>query len=149
MNGIGELILTQDGTFNGEALAVSANGRAIVGTNYAFAGHQAWIWLDGENVHPIGRNGGDWVALDVADNGQIVVGFTSDAFIWKKGNGASSLLTFITDRGAVVPASWRLNVASRISADGNTIYGWGLNPDGLIEMFKVELNGPANGPVRN
>jgi len=147
VNGVEKLILTQDGQFNGEALAVSANGRTIVGTNYAYAGHQAWIWLDGEGVHPIGRNGGDWVAVDVADNGQIVVGlvrsaFTSDAFIWKKGTGASRLLTFITDRGAVVPPGWTLNVASLISADGNTIYGWGFNPDSLIEMYKVELNTP-------
>jgi hypothetical protein len=41
-----------------------------------------------------------------------------------------------------VPEGWNLNVASLISADGNTIYGWGFNPDGLIEMFKVELNTP-------
>lgn len=147
VNGVEQLILTQDGAFNGEALAVSANGRAIVGASYAFAGRQAWIWLDGEGVRPIGGNsGGEWVAVDVTNNGKIVVGFVrgADAFIWKKGSGASTLLTFITNRGAIVPPGWRLNAASLISADGNTIYGWGLNPDSLIEMFKVELNVPAN-----
>jgi hypothetical protein len=69
-------------------------------------------------------------------------GFSEDAFIWRKGSGASSLYRFIIHGGAVVPAGWTLNVASLISADGNTIYGWGFNPDGLIEMFKVELNTP-------
>ncbi len=147
VNGVEELILTQNGEFNGEALAVNANGRAIVGTNYAYGGHQAWIWREGEGVSPIGRNVGDWVAVDVSDNGRVVVGLvrrgsTSDAFIWGKGSGASSLYTFITDRGAVVPAGWTLNAASLISADGNTIYGWGFNPDGLIEMFKVVSNTP-------
>ena len=151
VNGVEELILTDTGAFNGEALAVNANGGAIVGTGYAFGGHQAWIWRDGEGVTPIGRNGGDWVAVDVTDDGRVVVGlvrrgFTSDAFIWGKGSGASSLYTFITNRGAVVPAGWTLTVASLISADGNTVYGWGFNPDGLIEMFKVELNVPANRP---
>jgi uncharacterized membrane protein len=150
VNGDEELILTDDGGFNGEALAVNANGGAIVGTGYAF-GPQAWIWRDGEGVSPIGRNGGDWVAVDVSDDGRVVVGlvrrgFSSGAFIWGKGSGASSLVTFITNRGAVVPAGWELTVASLISADGNTIYGWGFNPDGLIEMFKVELNAPAARP---
>ena len=144
VNGVEELILTSDGSLNGEALAVSANGRVIVGTNYGYAGHQAWIWREGENVIPIGRNGADHVAVDVSDDGGVVVGFvrrgfTSDAFIWGKRNGTSSLYSYITNRGAVVPAGWQLSVASLVSPDGRTIYGWGFNPDNLIEMFKVEL----------
>src|SRR5262249_6042433 len=92
VNGVQELILTQDGAFNGEALAVSASGQAIVGTNYAFGGHQAWIWREGDGITAIGRNGGDFVALDLSDDGRRVVGFvrrgfSEDAFIWDKGNG--------------------------------------------------------------
>lgn len=144
VNGQEELILTNDGSFNGEALAVSGSGRAIVGTGYGFGGHQAWIWREGDGVTAIGRNGGDHVAVDLSDDGRIVVGFVrrsfgSDAFIWGKGKGISSLYSFITTRGAVVPDGWQLAVASLISADGRTIYGWGFNPDHLIEMFKVEL----------
>jgi len=145
VNGVEELILTQDGEFNGEALAVNANGSAIVGSNCAY-GHQAWIWSDSAGVSPIGDNGGDdWVAVDVSDDGQVVVGFVrgGDASIWENGSGASSLLTYITDHGAVVPPGWRLSSASLISSDGNTIYGWGLNADNLIEMFKVVLNTPV------
>src|SRR5262245_46342608 len=33
-----------------------------------------------------------------------------------------------------------LIAANVISADGNIIYGWGLNPDNLIEMYKVVLD---------
>ena len=40
----------------------------------------------------------------------------------------------------MVPDGWSLNVANVISADGKTIYGWGFNPDGLVEMYKVVLN---------
>lgn len=150
VNGVEELILTSDGEFNGEALAVSANGRAIVGTNYGYGSQQAWIWRDGEGVIPIGKNGGDWTALDVSDDGQIVVGFvlrgfSEDAFIWGKGRKVTPLYSYITNHGATVPAGWTLSVASLISADGKTIYGWGFNPDGLIEMFKVELHITANG----
>ena len=70
-------------------------------------------------------------------------GITSDAFIWGKGSGTSSLHSFITNRGAVVPVGWALNSASLISADGNTIYGWGFNPDDRIEMFSYD---DAGGP---
>ena len=69
-NGVEELILTDTGEFNGEALAVNANGGAIVGTNYALGGHQAWIWREDECVRPIGRKGGDWVAVDVSEDGK-------------------------------------------------------------------------------
>ena len=69
-------------------------------------------------------------------------GSTSDAFIWRKGNGASSLYTFYHRSAIGDPPGWTLNSASLISGDGNTIYGWGFNPDDLIEMFKVTLNAP-------
>ena len=60
--------------------------------------------------------------------------------MWRSGAKAPfTLIAFITDRGAVIPDGWTLFVASIISVDGNTIYGWGTNPDGLIEMFKVTL----------
>ena len=68
-------------------------------------------------------------------------------FIWRDGEGPTRLETFLHRRGAVVPAGWNLNVASLISADGKTIYGWGFNPDNLVEMFKIDLNAPS-APAR-
>jgi hypothetical protein len=63
------------------------------------------------------------------------------------GKEARDLLMFLKSRGAVVPDGWRLIVANLISADGNIIYGWGLNPDNLVEMYKVVLDlNVANGP---
>ena len=160
VNGIPELIVNDDGSFNGEAHAVSADGKTIVGENYQFTGikFQAWIWRDGQGVSPIGISAhghlGNFTALDVSDDGTVVVGFIrkgqlqQKAFIWKSGHGAAYLDAFLTSRGAIVPAGWTLKSASVISADGKTIYGWGSNPDGLIEMFKVELNTPAAIPTR-
>jgi len=40
----------------------------------------------------------------------------------------------------VVPDGWSLIAANLISADGKIIYGWGLNPDNLVEMYKVVLD---------
>jgi probable HAF family extracellular repeat protein len=146
-----ELILTPSGGFNGEAMAVSADGRTIVGGAYDF-GNSAWIWQSQTGVQPIEVFGaGDnamLTALDVSDNGRIVVGFArkgpkTRAFIWKNGRGGFFLDKFLANQSVVVPPGWSLNAASLISADGNTIYGWGFNPDDLIEMFKVTLNTSA------
>jgi hypothetical protein len=65
--------------------------------------------------------------------------FKERAFLWRDQKGVL-LQDFIINQGAVVPDGWTFMVASIISPDGNTIYGWGLNPSGLVEMFKVGLN---------
>jgi hypothetical protein len=146
-----ELILTPGGGFNGEAQAVSADGNIIVGGGYDF-GLSAWIWRPTTGVLPLESrpNGAaSYVALDVSDSGNIVVGFarlgnSTRAVLWRnrRDNGAF-LDEFIKRSGAVVPDGWTLRVANVVSADGNTIYGWGFNPDGLVEMFKVVLDAPA------
>ena len=136
--------ITPDGRLNGEARAVSADGNTIVGEGYAL-GQDAWIWQPQiGGVRPI-YGQGSLTALDVSDDGKVVVGFSSNsAFICLAsstviGKEAIDLITFLKSRGAVVPDGWRLIAASLISADGNIIYGFGLNPDNLIEMYKVVL----------
>lgn len=145
-----ELILTPSGGFNGEAMAVSADGQTVVGGAYNF-GSSAWIWRPKTGTQPIevpsATDNVMSTALDVTDNGEIVVGFSLQgpderAFIWINGKGGILLDRYLADQGVVVPVGWNLNVASLISADGNTIYGWGFNPNGLIEMYKVTLNTP-------
>jgi uncharacterized membrane protein len=147
VNGVEELILTPDGGLNGEAHAVSADGNAIVGEGYNLS-RGAWIWRPATGVQLIGKGRGvGFNALDVSDDGKTAVGFTTEgvqgrherAFIWRDGRGPIILATFLADRGVVVPEGWNLTVASIISADGATVYGWGFNPDNLIEMFKVTL----------
>lgn len=144
VNGVEELILTPDGDLNGEALAVSGDGNAIVGIAYS-QGSGAWIWRPATGVQRIQKGRRESFALlDVSDDGKTAVGFTREgiherAFMWRDGKGIVILAKFLADRGVVVPAGWNLQVASLISADGNTIYGWGFNPDNLVEMFKIEL----------
>ena len=154
VNTVPELILTDSGEFNGEALAVSADGKTIVGIGYA-SGSEAWIWRARGGVVPIGISGnnkGEFGAVDVSDDGKVVVGFIrkglfkETAFIWRYGRGAAYLDQFLKKHGAVIPDGWNLNVGSVISPDGNTIYGWGFNPGGQVEMFKAVLNAPPAGP---
>ncbi|MEO7723641.1 MAG: hypothetical protein ABIU29_02990 [Chthoniobacterales bacterium] len=153
VNAVPELILTASGGMNGEAMAVNDDGSIIVGGGYNF-GQNAWIWRPETGVLPLGGGASasapaipaSYVALDVSDKGQFVVGFvgrsgTSKAVIWKDGVKRSILLEdFLKQRGVTVPDGWHLSVANVISADGSTIYGWGFNPDNLIEMYKVTLN---------
>jgi uncharacterized membrane protein len=149
VNGVEELILTEDGSLNGEAQAVSADGNAIVGGNYAYGGHFAWIWTPATGVQPIGTDSREsFTALDVSDDGKTVIGFTSHnrPFIWRQGKGTFYMLNFLRSRGAVIPDGFRMTTNSVISANGNIIYGWGFNADLLIEMFKVDLNASAAGP---
>ena len=150
VNGVEELILTPSGEFNGEAMAVSADGNAIVCLGYNLR-DDAWIWRRGTGVERIKKGRGKSLTLlDVSDDGKTAVGFTREgphqrhqrAFLWRDGRGAILLAKYLADRGAVVPDGWDLTVASLISANGTTVYGWGFNPDGLVEMFKVELNTP-------
>ena len=151
VNRVPELILTSEGNLNGEAHAVSADGNAIVGGGYNNFSRGAWIWRPATGVQLIGKQRTvGYTALDVSDDGKTAVGFTTEgdqgrhnrAFLWRDGKGIILLTKFLADHGIVVPEGWNLNVASLISADGTTIYGWGFNPDGLVEMFKVDLNAP-------
>jgi uncharacterized membrane protein len=151
VNRVPELILTSEGNLNGEAHAVSADGNAIVGGGYNNFGRGAWIWRPATGVQLIGKQRTvGFTALDVSDDGKTAVGFTTEgdqgrhnrAFLWRDGKGVILLTKFLADHGVVVPEGWNLNVASLISADGTTIYGWGFNPDNQIEMFKVDLNAP-------
>ena len=72
----------------------------------------------------------------------VVFPSSQSAFICltSKAKEALDLLTFLKSRGVVVPDGWSLIAANLISADGNIIYGWGLNPDNLVEMYKVVLD---------
>ena len=156
VNGVEELILTQDGSINGEALAVSADGNAIVGGNYGYLGHDAWIWTPATGVQPIGLPSREsFTARDVSDDGKTVIGFTTHnrPFTWRAGSvetrhkhGTRYLLDFLRSRGAVVPDGFRMVAANVISADGNIVYGWGFNADLRVEMFKAELDTSATGP---
>src|SRR5262245_65591007 len=113
--------------------------------NAMLSPNELWQSQIGE-VHPIFGEG-SLTALDVSDDGGVVVGFSSSfpsqsAFICltSKAKEALDLLTFLKSHGVVVPDGWSLIAANVISADGNIIYGWGLNPDNLVEMYKVVLD---------
>jgi hypothetical protein len=59
-----------------------------------------------------------------------------------------SLSEFLgTDYGlAAALNGWRLEIASAVSGDGRTIAGWGMNPAGQYEAWRVQfVPEPATG----
>ncbi|HEY0178015.1 MAG TPA: hypothetical protein VGC30_00090 [Dokdonella sp.] len=138
----------------GEALAVSADGRVASGTGYVDAQSgdvEAWRWTAETGVQPIGCLGelgcGPAYGGAVADDGSVVVGwngadFDRSAAIWTATGGMQPLADYLAQNGVAVPDGWTLGAATAVSADGETIGGWGLGPTGL-ESFVADLHDPV------
>lgn len=73
-------------------------------------------------------------AYSVSADGSVVVGVSgNEAFIWDSANGMRSLQTVLTSDFGLDLAGWHLRGATGISADGQTIVGYGNNPSGNNE----------------
>jgi len=134
----GYLALSDD--FYSGATAVSADGSTIVGWSMQTAFH----WTEAGGLQLLGE---DWPgeALAVSGDGSVVVGWADfgegyEAFIWDAAGGIRSLRqTLIADYGLAELAGWTLTKATGTSANGCTIVGFGINPDGNAEAWAVEL----------
>jgi probable HAF family extracellular repeat protein len=125
----------------GEAGGVNADGTAIVGTGYALGSH-AYRWT-AAGVTDLGilDRGADHqfdsaFASAVSDDGKVVVGGSGfgpdrDAFLWTAETGMVKLADYLRAKGATGLDGWILGAAVVLSADGKTIGGWGLGPQGL------------------
>jgi probable HAF family extracellular repeat protein len=90
--------------------------------------------------------GSDSWASGVSADGSVVVGFGTDAdgekaFIWDPEHGMRDLFTvLVTEQGlGGALTGWTLLEATAISADGRTIVGYGFNPAGQVEPWRVQL----------
>jgi hypothetical protein len=84
-------------------------------------------------------------AFAVSDDGNVIVGASGawpvrTASIWTPATGLMPLADYVTARGVVVPDGWFLASASAISADGETIGGWGLDETGTMAAFVIDLH---------
>jgi len=92
------------------------------------------------------------VAYDVSGDGGLIVGRsdTDIAVIWERVNGSYhiyDLKQFLQDRYGLVLDGWELQQASSISADGRTIAGYGVSPNGGgIRAWRVSLGTPVPEP---
>src|ERR1017187_8396064 len=117
------------GSTNSSANGVSADGSVVVGTSSSTSGEQAFRWTAGSGMVGLGylpgtTNSG---AAAVSGDGSVVVGTSytasgNQAFRWTAGSGMQSLRDVLVTNGLNLdPAD--VQIASGISADGNTIVG--------------------------
>ncbi|MCI0352053.1 MAG: hypothetical protein L0Z53_21750, partial [Acidobacteriales bacterium] len=130
-----------DDTSELAATAISEDGTTIVG--YSVGRYGAFRWTDEQGVVLLGGlpNGQESnVASDVSADGNVVVGqlVGPKAFIWAAENGLHDLQVLLVENGANL-AGWTLTEPQGISADGNTIVGYGLNPSGQGEAWIAKL----------
>ena len=141
------------GDFRSKSRMVSADGSTIVGWGTSELGREAFVWTRESGMVGIGDLPGettDSVARAVNGDGSVVVGGANgggptedlDAFIWDEQNGMRHLQNvLVADYGLGDALSgWTLLLAGAISDDASTIAGAGINPDGLIEAFVVNLS---------
>ena len=142
---------------------ISKDGSHIVGWGESESGTEAFRWTESEGMVGLGDlPGGDFysIAWDVSSDGSIIVGEGStalgnEAFIWDAVNGMRNLKEVLVNIYGLDLTDWTLTSARGISADGLTIVGGGINPDGNTEAWIATISestcssppdANANGP---
>jgi uncharacterized membrane protein len=152
----------QDAFFTGGP-GVSADGSTIVG-EWAHLGGigEVFVWTEqgglvGLGDLPGGASGSYGGSLSA--NGRIVVGTsftgtwnpapdltidTTTAFIWDAEHGTRSLPDALRTEYGLDLQGWELWEATAISADGTTIVGNGISPDGYWRTWIAEVPEPSS-----
>ena len=152
IRGIG--YLAEDGLPNGPmsvAYGVSSNGSTVVGESRSESGIEAFVWSAENGMQGLGdlpSGGYDSHAFAVSGDGSTVVGrgYSGDyyeAFVWNPQFGMRSIQTLLSAAGIDL-TGWQLQDVRGISADGRTVAGWGLNPQGRTEAFVALLPDDVN-----
>jgi probable HAF family extracellular repeat protein len=142
------------------AHAVSADGDVVVGIGTSAKGFEAFRWTAAGGVVGLGSlDPADFASManGVSADGNVVVGvgsgaadFNGEAFVWFPGAGMLNLREYLLANGAGAVQGWRLVDAGSISADGRTICGTGVNPQGRAEgwLARIEIDdSPAPAPT--
>jgi uncharacterized membrane protein len=134
--------------FPAEAYLVSADGSVIAGQVRTPTEIQAFRWTAATGLVPLGflPNGSPRQSYPTAmsDDGSLIVGVSTSAddsaFIWDGQHGMQFLKDVLIAQGAPDMDGWKLGNPTGISADGNTIVGYGIK-------FNQEGNGNDEGWV--
>lgn len=124
---------------------ISRDGSVMVGRS----GYQAFRWTPGDGLvvglgtlpeRPYSR------ALGVSAKGTVIVGTAYStgtdfiAFIWDEARGIRILKQALEADYGLKLTGWNLQSASNITPDGSVIVGFGANPSGQQEAFRVVLD---------
>jgi uncharacterized protein with beta-barrel porin domain/uncharacterized membrane protein len=138
------------------AVAVTADGTTIVGASFKLvanggvASGEAFIWNKNTGMVGLGKLSGTNYseAISVSGDGAVVVGNTGvvvngfdsvpqRGFVWDQVFGMQDLRQVLATRYGLDVAGWNLTTPYSVSADGRTIVGWGDDPNGRVQAFRV------------
>ncbi|RQP14481.1 MAG: T9SS C-terminal target domain-containing protein [Chryseobacterium sp.] len=148
INGVQKTILDGQGNSVGEAMAVSANGKTIVGSSDP----EGYIWNADTGYTKLEHSDPDYVGSVTAlsDDGNVAIGYfrpsydnnlAGEGFIWFKDRGLVKLDDYIEELG-YDSLSFTFVLPTAISPDGKYIGGIGLNWDEEdVKGFVVKLPG--------
>ncbi len=148
MFGLGDL---PGGSFSSESRDTSADGSVVVGSGNSASGREAFSWTASGGMVGLGDLPGglfDSRSFATSADGSVIVGrgeTTSgpEAFMWTAGGGMRSLQELLTSDLGLDLTGWQLEQAFDVSADGRTIVGTGINPNGIGEAFIVTIPEPT------
>jgi probable HAF family extracellular repeat protein len=148
LKGLGDL---PGGAFSSAGSDISGDGRYVVGSATAVSGPLAFRWDDplagGAGMGSLGDLPGgidDSSARAVSYDGRVVVGEGVGApgilevFVWTESTGCVSLHDVLAGFGLDF-TGWTMMTVTDSSADGRTIVGWGIDPDGNQEGWVAYL----------
>ena len=156
MQGLGVL---NGGTYS-EALAVNAAGDVVVG--YAFNGalsnrQEAFRWTQTGGMQGLGvLNGGTHSgAFAVNAAGDVIVGTAfngaqgnrDEAFRWTQSGGMQSVADWLSHAGVSLGGFSVLSAATGVSANSNTIVGYGVDSSSFTEAFIARVDASKSGIV--
>jgi probable HAF family extracellular repeat protein len=142
--------------FYSKAYGISADGSVVVGCSNSGSSMEAFRWENGTMIglgHLPGYNYCS-VATDVSGNGSVIVGYeaidwtsfpaaVTESFIWNSDDGMVSIKDLLEKDYGLDLTGWTLNEAVSISADGLTIVGNGINPNGNEEAWIATIPEPS------
>jgi len=139
------------GLFYAIAWDVSGDGVTICGAARASSTtDELFVWTEaGGFVLPDPGHGASSSSSGeaVSADGSVVVGYgPGGAMIWDEVHGMRTLADVLGGLGVDL-TGWQLGAASGVSADGRTICGNGLNPDGDQEAWIARLPESTASPV--
>lgn len=125
----------------------SADGSVIVGEASLGQALEAYRWTESGGYTILGDLPGGIVqsrAYGVSADGSIIVGvgrtaLGDEAYIWDETLGMRNLKE-VLEAGGIDLTGWRLITAYDISADGTTIVGSGVNPQGLYQSWVANVS---------
>lgn len=128
---------------------ISVNGKVVVGVSEGENGYEAFRWTQASGTQGLGTLSGfsSSHARGVSANGKIIVGDVYNnindgrAFIYTANNGLQDLQSVLESKLSLNLTGWRLDKASAISANGMVIVGEGVNPQGKLEAWRVDISG--------